>query len=119
MSTKPAEQTHFETRLKQSAVETEALLMQLLSSQELEDEIARPENLTAAMRHGTLNGGKRLRPFLVVESAALFGGDHETALRIGAALDRITIGGEDVEKVFAELDSETEQVVKRDIEPKL
>lgn len=39
--------------------------------------------------------------------------------RIGAALDRITIGGEDVEKVFAELDSETEQVVKRDIEPKL
>ncbi|WP_313605045.1 polyprenyl synthetase family protein [Rhizobium sp.] len=87
MSTKPAEQTHFETRLKQSAVETEALLMQLLSSQALEDEIARPENLTAAMRHGTLNGGKRLRPFLVVESAALFGGDHETALRIGAALE--------------------------------
>ncbi|MEV4609980.1 polyprenyl synthetase family protein [Neorhizobium sp. LMR1-1-1.1] len=87
MNTKPADQPLFETRLKQSAVETETLLMRLLSSQALEDEIARPENLTAAMRHGTLNGGKRLRPFLVIESAALFGGERETALRIGAALE--------------------------------
>ncbi|MCT1412456.1 ABC transporter substrate-binding protein [Corynebacterium sanguinis] len=39
--------------------------------------------------------------------------------RIGAALDRITIGNEDVETVFDELNKETEQVVKRDIEPKL
>ena len=81
------EQTSFEIRLKQSAAETESLLMRLLSPQVLDDEIARPENLTAAMRHGTLNGGKRLRPFLVVESAALFGGNQETALRIGAALE--------------------------------
>ena len=28
------------------------------------------------------NGGKRLRPFLVMESAALFGGDGEAALRV-------------------------------------
>ena len=29
------------------------------------------------MRHGVLNGGKRLRPFLVLESAALFGADEQ------------------------------------------
>ncbi|MBO1752701.1 ABC transporter substrate-binding protein [Actinotalea sp. BY-33] len=39
--------------------------------------------------------------------------------RIGAALDRITTGGEDVETVFTELDEETRTVVERDIEPQL
>jgi farnesyl diphosphate synthase len=41
----------------------------------------------AAMRHGVLNGGKRLRPFLVMESAALFSADGEAALRVAAALE--------------------------------
>jgi farnesyl diphosphate synthase len=81
------EPTNFETKLRDSAAETQALLMSLLSSTVEDDEIARPENLMAAMRHGTLNGGKRLRPFLVVESAALFGTHHATAMRIGAALE--------------------------------
>jgi sn-glycerol 3-phosphate transport system substrate-binding protein len=39
--------------------------------------------------------------------------------RIGAGLDRITIGGEDVETVFGELDEESRRVFERDIEPKL
>jgi farnesyl diphosphate synthase len=39
------------------------------------------------MRHGVLNGGKRLRPFLVLESAALFGADGQPALRVAAALE--------------------------------
>ena len=39
------------------------------------------------MRHGVLNGGKRLRPFLVIESAAFLGGDRQAALRVGAALE--------------------------------
>lgn len=39
--------------------------------------------------------------------------------RIGAALDRITTGGEDVQKVFEELDNGTRKVFERDIEPKL
>ena len=39
------------------------------------------------MRHGVLNGGKRLRPFLVLESAALFGADETAALRVAAALE--------------------------------
>ena len=39
--------------------------------------------------------------------------------RIGAGLDRITIGNEDVETVFAELAEESTTVYERDIEPKL
>ena len=39
------------------------------------------------MRHGVLNGGKRLRPFLVMESAALFDVDAGAALRVAAALE--------------------------------
>ncbi len=41
------------------------------------------------MHYAVLNGGKRLRPFLVVESALLLGGDKEAALRVAAALECI------------------------------
>ncbi|WP_346622633.1 ABC transporter substrate-binding protein [Blastococcus montanus] len=39
--------------------------------------------------------------------------------RIGAGLDRITIGGEDVATVFGQLEAESTTVYERDIEPKL
>jgi farnesyl diphosphate synthase len=39
------------------------------------------------MRYAALGGGKRLRPFLVVESAALFGVPAERALMTAAALE--------------------------------
>ncbi|MDO5534310.1 MAG: ABC transporter substrate-binding protein [Propionibacteriaceae bacterium] len=39
--------------------------------------------------------------------------------RIGGGLDKITIGGQSVETVFGELQTETETVYKRDIEPLL
>ncbi len=42
-----------------------------------------------AMRHGALSGGKRLRPFLVMESAALFGVDPENALVCAAAVEMV------------------------------
>ena len=77
----------FSERLKSNAREIEALLEALLSKDVLSDEIARPESLRAAMHYAVLNGGKRLRPFLVIESALLLGGDRETALRVGAALE--------------------------------
>ncbi len=77
----------FETHLREIAVETERLLSSLLEGEALAGEVARPRHLLAAMRHAVLNGGKRLRPFLVTESAALFGGDSEAALRVGAALE--------------------------------
>ncbi len=77
----------FESRLKESAAATQTMLLTLLSDAVLPDELARPERLMAAMRHGSLNGGKRLRPFLVRESALLLGGDDDAALRVGTALE--------------------------------
>lgn len=77
----------FETRLRDNAARTEALLGELLSGSARADEITRPQNLLEAMRHGVLNGGKRLRPFLVIETAALLGGDAKAALHVGAALE--------------------------------
>ena len=37
------------------------------------------QKAVAAMRYSILNGGKRLRPFLLHETAGLFGVDYETA----------------------------------------
>ena len=78
----------FRQRLKSNAENVEAALAGLLSGELRAGEIARPERLLAAVRHGVLNGGKRLRPFLVIESAALFGDAFApAALRVGAALE--------------------------------
>lgn len=79
----------FAKRLDKTADDTEALLRRLLSDDILPDEIARPKRLMDAMRYSSLNGGKRLRPFLVVESAAVFGVPREAALLAGAALECI------------------------------
>ncbi|MER8388917.1 polyprenyl synthetase family protein [Mesorhizobium sp. M1380] len=81
------DQMAFEAALIARAVPLEALLRRLLDGRTLSGEVARPERLMAAMRHGVLNGGKRLRPFLVMESAALFSADGEAALRVAAALE--------------------------------
>ena len=40
-----------------------------------------------AMRYATFAGGKRLRPFLVLHSARLFGVDDRNSLRVGAAIE--------------------------------
>ncbi len=45
--------------------------------------------LYEAMRYGTLNGGKRLRPFLLMQSAALFNVDPKRARRVAAALELV------------------------------
>ncbi|HEY6631253.1 MAG TPA: farnesyl diphosphate synthase [Rhizobiaceae bacterium] len=77
----------FDTLLEIRARAVEQLLSQLLDDRIQPGEIARPATLLAAMRHGVLNGGKRLRPFLLLESAALFGADEGAALRVAAALE--------------------------------
>ncbi|MBB2973458.1 farnesyl diphosphate synthase [Mesorhizobium sp. RMAD-H1] len=79
----------FETALAMRARSVEAALEKLLDDRVRNGEIVRPERLMAAMRHGVLNGGKRLRPFLVMESAALFAADKEPAMRVAAALECI------------------------------
>jgi farnesyl diphosphate synthase len=43
--------------------------------------------LMSAMRYAALGGGKRLRPFLVLETGRLFGVDERCLLRVGAALE--------------------------------
>ena len=48
-----------------------------------------PPRLQAAMQHAVLGGGKRIRPFLVLESAALFGVPIEQAANAACALECI------------------------------
>src|SRR6195952_4436083 len=43
--------------------------------------------LAAAMRYATLGGGKRLRAFLVIETAALFGVNETCAARVAASVE--------------------------------
>jgi farnesyl diphosphate synthase len=77
----------FTSRLTATATETEALLERLLDGSALPGETVRPRRLLEAMRSGALGGGKRLRPFLVVETAALFGAPRDGALLAGCALE--------------------------------
>ena len=79
----------FAQSLHLRALEVETMLVGLLDLRLRTGEVARPERLLAAMRHGVLNGGKRLRPFLVVESAAMFGQHSDSVLRVAAALECI------------------------------
>jgi farnesyl diphosphate synthase len=81
--------TAFTSALVAVAEETERLLDALLSPQVVDGELARPQRLLEAMRYVALGGGKRLRPFLVVESAALFDVPRACALMTGAALECI------------------------------
>ena len=72
----------FQDALSRCAAETDALLDQLLA---VEGHVSR--RLVEAMRYAALGQGKRLRPFLVVQSAALFDVPRPQALRVGAALE--------------------------------
>lgn len=75
--------------LDATAADTEALLGKLLADTTVPGEITRPHRLIEAMRYSSLNGGKRLRPFLAVASAAMFGVPRDGALLAGAALECI------------------------------
>ena len=77
----------FQKRLLATASRISDALDALLVQQARQGEIARPARLMAAMRHGALNGGKRLRPFLVLESAALFGVEEDDAMPAALALE--------------------------------
>ena len=77
----------FLTRLDLVAAETEALLDRLLAAAPIDGEMSRPARVIEAMRYASLNGGKRFRPFLVVESARLFDVPRGNALMAGAALE--------------------------------
>jgi farnesyl diphosphate synthase len=81
--------SEFTARLTEIASETEDRLSRLLDTDALPGETKRPARLLAAMRHSALGGGKRLRPFLVVETATLFGAGRDGALLAGGALELV------------------------------
>jgi len=82
-----AKNSPFLARLDTAAAETEAVLDRLLAATPADGELSRPARLIEAMRYSSLGGGKRFRPFLVVESASLFGVPRPNALMAGAALE--------------------------------
>jgi farnesyl diphosphate synthase len=85
--TTDADTSDFTARLKKVGQAIEAMLERLLSDTPLAGEVMRPPRLLAAMRHGALAGGKRLRPFLTIETARALGLTGEGPLRAGAAIE--------------------------------
>ncbi len=74
--------TDIRTAMAATAAEVETVLDRLLPKPM--DTEAR---LFEAMRHAALGGGKRLRPFLVMSSARMFGVAASCALRVAAAIE--------------------------------
>jgi farnesyl diphosphate synthase len=79
----------FAMRLVAVAEATESKLDSLLQPHCLPGEKDRPARLLEAMRYAALGGGKRLRPFLLVETARLFGLEGDGVLRAACALEMI------------------------------
>lgn len=74
----------FEQSLKTTATFVENYLDGLLSGERM---AGVPARLGDAMRHAVLGGGKRFRPFLVLESARMLGSDPGAAMAVAAALE--------------------------------
>ena len=81
----------FAQSLASAAQLSEAALDRLLREKSLAGEAPEPQagRLIAAMRHAVLGGGKRVRPLLVIESAALFGVPPALSAETGAALELV------------------------------
>jgi farnesyl diphosphate synthase len=79
----------FAARLAESGAAVERELDTLLAADPRPGEPARPERLIQAMRYATLGGGKRLRPFLTIETARALGRQDEGPRRAGAATECI------------------------------
>ena len=74
-------------RLEAAATLVEPVLDRLLAEAPAAGEIVRPPRLIAAMRHAVLAGGKRFRPFLLMESARLLGVAPEGSVIAAAAVE--------------------------------
>ena len=84
VSAGPASSESLAERLTAVAAEVAAMLDLLLP------QVTTPESrLIEAMRYATLGGGKRLRAFLVVETARLFTVNRNCALRVAAAVEMV------------------------------
>lgn len=74
----------FETDLMAVAARVEPALADLLAAGTPE-----PGRVHAAMAHAVLGGGKRLRPYIVIKSADLFGVSEAQAMRTACALELV------------------------------
>src|SRR5271154_6183734 len=83
------DESAFAARLAESQTGEERELEILLTAEPRPDEPARPKRLIEAMRYATLGGGKRLRPFLTVETARALGRTDSGPMRVGAAIECI------------------------------
>ena len=72
------------TAMQKTAKEIEHLIQELIPESESAE-----DKLFDSMRYSVLNGGKRLRPFLLAETAKMFGVNHDNALRAGCAVECI------------------------------
>jgi farnesyl diphosphate synthase len=81
-----AVESDFRTRLDGAARATEAALEALLPVPAAAEEGV-PRRLAEAMRYAVLGGGKRLRPFLLIESAALLGAQGSAVVAAAAAVE--------------------------------
>ena len=79
----------FEQKLQQNAAQIERALEILLTVERLSGPDLPPDRLIAAMRHGTLNGGKRIRPFLLRETARMLGLAPELTIAPAVAVELI------------------------------
>jgi farnesyl diphosphate synthase len=73
-------------RLDNAALATDAALDRLLAEGQ-PGEAARPARLVSAMRYAALSPGKRIRPFLLIECASLFGVSGHDVVNAAAALE--------------------------------
>jgi farnesyl diphosphate synthase len=79
----------FAASLAESQGSIERELEILLKPEPKPGEFTRPKRLIEAMRYATLGGGKRLRPFLTVETARALGRTDSGPRRAGAAIECI------------------------------
>ncbi len=79
----------FDADIADCAASIERALSIHFTAQVLSGPGVAPERIVMAMRHGSLNGGKRLRPLLVRQAAAVFGVAAEHTLTVGMAVEAL------------------------------
>jgi farnesyl diphosphate synthase len=79
----------FPDEMKSTAADIEQALDALLAADALASPGRPPDRLVAAMRHGSLNGGKRLRPLLVRQAAGVFGIPAAATTTAGLAVELV------------------------------
>jgi len=76
----------FASQRRDFAKRIDLALQGFLTQKQLSGPGIAPDILVEAIRHGVLNGGKRLRPILLIQSAAIFSISEKQAQNAAMAL---------------------------------